>query len=101
VIRLEYRAKGEHRTDEAQWPDIGPDSSPYGASEFWLGVTLAHFDEKGLIDQTPLPRCILATEEELKAMAEELACCGERCCPRCACTRGEACDCPDCPCCET
>ena len=46
-------------------------------------------------------RCNVQAKEEVKAMAEELACCGERCCPRCACTRGEACDCPDCPCCTT
>lgn len=31
-------------------------------------------------------------------MAQAVTCCGEKCCPNCACTRGEPCDCPDCPC---
>ncbi len=44
--------------------------------------------------------CWLPTKEEVKVMTEEIACCGELCCQRCACARGEACDCPDCPCCQ-
>lgn len=44
--------------------------------------------------------CWLPTKEEVNVMTEEIACCGELCCPRCACARGEACDCPDCPCCQ-
>ena len=43
--------------------------------------------------------CWLPTEEEVKIMAEEVACCGELCCPRCSCVQGQPCDCPDCPCC--
>jgi MerR family copper efflux transcriptional regulator len=44
--------------------------------------------------------CWLPTEEEVKIMRREVACCGELCCPGCSCGDGEACDCPDCPCCE-
>ena len=44
--------------------------------------------------------CWLPTKEEVNLMAEEVACCGEQCCPRCACVRGEACDCSECPCCQ-
>ena len=43
--------------------------------------------------------CWLPTEEEVKRMAKEVACCGELCCPACSCSDGEPCDCPDCPCC--
>lgn len=44
--------------------------------------------------------CWLATDEEVKTMAAEIACCGEQCCPACACAKGEPCDCPECPCCQ-
>ncbi len=44
--------------------------------------------------------CWLPTEEEVKIMAEEVACCGERCCPSCSCAQGQSCDCPECPCCD-
>lgn len=44
--------------------------------------------------------CWLPTDEEVKMMDQEVACCGEECCPNCACTRGEPCDCLDCPCCR-
>lgn len=40
----------------------------------------------------------LPTEEEVRVMADEVACCGELCCPDCSCSQGEPCDCPDCPC---
>ena len=40
----------------------------------------------------------LPTNEEVKAMAKEVACCGECCCVACACSDCEPCDCPDCPC---
>ena len=42
--------------------------------------------------------CWLPTEQEVKEMTDEVACCGKQCCPGCACTRGEPCDCPECPC---
>ena len=42
--------------------------------------------------------CWLPTDEEVKAMAKEVACCGQLCCPNCACSQGQSCDCPDCPC---
>jgi len=42
--------------------------------------------------------CWLPTEEEVKHMAKEVACCGELCCPGCSCSEGGPCDCPDCPC---
>lgn len=41
----------------------------------------------------------LPTEEEVRTMTEEVQCCGELCCPSCACSQGETCDCPECPCC--
>ena len=44
--------------------------------------------------------CWLPTQEEVSAMTNEVACCGERCCPACSCSKGEPCDCPDCPCCQ-
>jgi DNA-binding transcriptional MerR regulator len=58
--------------------------------------------------QTPRPECghvgdcacWLPTEEEVKVMAEEVACCGELCCSDCSCVQGQPCDCPDCPCCS-
>ncbi|MHB8614241.1 MAG: heavy metal-responsive transcriptional regulator [Candidatus Dormibacteraceae bacterium] len=43
--------------------------------------------------------CWLPTEEEVKMMKKEVACCGELCCPSCSCSDGEPCNCPDCPCC--
>ncbi|PZS26069.1 MAG: heavy metal-responsive transcriptional regulator [Pseudonocardiales bacterium] len=42
--------------------------------------------------------CWLPSDEEVKAMAKEVACCGQLCCPNCACSQGQSCDCPDCPC---
>lgn len=42
--------------------------------------------------------CWLPTDEEVKAMAKEVACCGQLCCSNCACSQGQSCDCPDCPC---
>lgn len=42
--------------------------------------------------------CWLPNDEEVKAMAKEVACCGQVCCPGCACRQGLPCDCPDCPC---
>lgn len=42
--------------------------------------------------------CWLPTDEEVKVMTEEIACCGQLCCPDCACVRGEPCDCSECPC---
>ena len=42
--------------------------------------------------------CWLPTEEEVIVMASEIACCDEQCCPACACTKGESCDCADCAC---
>lgn len=42
--------------------------------------------------------CWLPTDEEVKAMANEVACCGQLCCPNCACVEGKPCDCPECPC---
>jgi MerR family copper efflux transcriptional regulator len=42
--------------------------------------------------------CWLPTDEEVKTMAKEVACCGQLCCPNCACSQGQSCDCPDCPC---
>lgn len=42
--------------------------------------------------------CWLPTDEEAKAMANEVACCAQLCCPNCACVEGKPCDCPDCPC---
>jgi hypothetical protein len=53
TIRLEYTVDGEHRVDEGPELTITPDWSLYAASEFWIGVTLAHFDEQGLIPLTP------------------------------------------------
>ncbi len=44
--------------------------------------------------------CWLPTEEEVKVMTEEVACCGELCCPSCACAQGQPCDCTECPCCD-
>lgn len=43
--------------------------------------------------------CWLPTDEEVKIMAEEVACCGKVCCPSCSCVQGQPCDCPECPCC--
>ncbi len=45
--------------------------------------------------------CWLPTEEEVRAMTKEVACCGELCCPACACAKGEPCDCAECPCCDS
>lgn len=42
--------------------------------------------------------CWLPTDQEAKAMANEVACCGQLCCPNCACVEGKPCDCPDCAC---
>lgn len=42
--------------------------------------------------------CWLPTEEEVRLMAAEIACCGQLCCSNCACSRGNTCDCSDCPC---
>ncbi len=42
--------------------------------------------------------CWLPTEKEVIAMTEEVACCGQLCCPECACTQGVPCDCSDCSC---
>ena len=42
--------------------------------------------------------CWLPTEEEVKAMATEVACCDELCCVGCACSQGQSCNCADCPC---
>jgi MerR family transcriptional regulator, copper efflux regulator len=42
--------------------------------------------------------CWLPTAEEVTTMTEEIKCCGELCCPDCACTKGQACDCSECPC---
>jgi DNA-binding transcriptional MerR regulator len=42
--------------------------------------------------------CWLPTDEEVKTMATEVACCGQLCCPSCACSQGQSCDCADCPC---
>src|ERR687885_23289 len=42
--------------------------------------------------------CWLPTDEEVKAMASEVACCSELSCPCCSCSQGQSCDCPDCPC---
>jgi len=42
--------------------------------------------------------CWLPTEEEVRVMAEEVACCGQLCCPDCACATGKPCDCADCRC---
>jgi MerR family transcriptional regulator, copper efflux regulator len=42
--------------------------------------------------------CWLPTAEEAKIMTQEVACCGQLCCPDCACTSGAPCDCPDCLC---
>lgn len=44
--------------------------------------------------------CWVPTEEEVSVMSEEVACCGELCCVSCACTQGQPCDCPECPCCD-
>lgn len=44
--------------------------------------------------------CWLPTNEEVMAMTTEIACCGERCCPECACSQGAPCDCSACPCCQ-
>lgn len=43
--------------------------------------------------------CWLPTKEEVRAMTKEVACCGQLCCPACACAEGEPCDCAECPCC--
>ena len=32
-------------------------------------------------------------------MTEEVACCGQLCCPACVCAQGGPCDCAECPCC--
>ena len=45
--------------------------------------------------------CWLATDEEVKAMANEVSCCSAPCCQDCACSLGQSCDCPDCPCNQT
>ena len=42
--------------------------------------------------------CWLPTEEEVKVMADEVACCGELCCSDCSCVQGQPCDCADCSC---
>lgn len=42
--------------------------------------------------------CWLPTEEEVKSMTQDVACCGELCCPDCSCSKGGPCDCPDCRC---
>jgi len=42
--------------------------------------------------------CWLPTEQEVKVMTEEVACCGECCCLSCACVQGQPCDCPECHC---
>jgi DNA-binding transcriptional MerR regulator len=42
--------------------------------------------------------CWLPTDEEVKTVAKEVACCGQLCCPACACSHGQSCDCSDCPC---
>ena len=44
--------------------------------------------------------CWLPTAEEVKTMAQEVACCGEPCCPSCSCAAGQPCDCSQCPCCQ-
>jgi DNA-binding transcriptional MerR regulator len=56
--------------------------------------------------RSPVPECghlgdcplWLPTDEEVKIMSEEIACCGEVCCPDCSCSQGGPCDCPDCAC---
>lgn len=45
--------------------------------------------------------CWLPTDEEVKAMTEEVACCGQLCCADCTCAQGGPCDCADCPCSRT
>ncbi len=42
--------------------------------------------------------CWLPTDEEVMAMTEEVTCCDASCCPNCACTRGDPCDCSECAC---
>jgi MerR family Zn(II)-responsive transcriptional regulator of zntA len=42
--------------------------------------------------------CWLPTIKEAMTMANEIECCGDLCCPGCACTKDQPCDCPDCPC---
>jgi len=42
--------------------------------------------------------CWLPTEEEVMIMTQEIACCGQLCCPKCSCTAGQPCDCSECPC---
>ena len=42
--------------------------------------------------------CWLPTNDEVLIMTKEIECCGELCCPGCACTKGDPCDCADCPC---
>lgn len=40
----------------------------------------------------------LPTDQEARRLSEEVEGCADLCCPNCACSRGEPCDCPDCPC---
>ncbi len=40
--------------------------------------------------------CWLPTEEEVKTMAQEVACCGEQCCPECSGTEDPDCECSCC-----
>jgi hypothetical protein len=42
--------------------------------------------------------CWLPTNDEVLIMTKEIECCGKLCCPGCACTKGDPCDCADCPC---
>src|SRR5262249_45132674 len=40
----------------------------------------------------------ITVHPEVSAMTLETVCCGELCCPHCACVSGQPCDCPRCPC---
>lgn len=46
TIRLEYLRDSERHVDNVA--HLGFDASPWGEAELWMGVTFAHYAERGL-----------------------------------------------------